>query len=388
MKPARRLNNLPPLFFADLAHRIAALNTEGADVIRIDIGSPDMPPAPAILDALKHSTDVPSHHGYGGYAGHRALRQAIADYYQRRFGVELDECELYPLAGSKDGVGHIHIGWLNPGDISLIPNPGYNTYASAPFMADACPVSFDLLPERGWRPDFDSIPVETAQKARMLWLNYPNNPTGAVAPLEFLAEAVNFCRRYEILLCSDAPYMDVTFDNYKAHSVLEVPGAKDVAIEFNSLSKIYNMAGWRIGMIVGHAPAVKAVAQVKGQVDSGLATPIQDMAVAALTGEQAWVAERNAIYQHRRDICLETLDRLALEYVRPQAGMYVWFKTPSTQHTSMEWHQQWLTNGHVSITPGSIYGTNGEGWMRISIAVPTERLREAMARLETVVAST
>jgi LL-diaminopimelate aminotransferase len=228
--------------------------------------------------------------------------------------------------------------------------------------------------------------VESAKAARMLWLNYPNNPTGGVASLEFFAEAVEFCRQYEILLCHDAPYTDVTFDGYRASSVLEIPGAKEVAIEFNSLSKTYNMAGWRVGMAVGCQVAVEALASVKTQTDSGIAKPIQDMAAHALTADQGWLNERNAIYQERRDLTLATLDKMGLETTFPKGAFYIWFRVPAG-YTSEQFQSLVLEKAHVSITPGSIYGVNGEGWARISLVAKTERLKEALARLEAVINS-
>jgi LL-diaminopimelate aminotransferase len=381
MKPAKRAQNLPPYFFATLNQKIAALQAEGADVIRVDAGSPDLPPAPFLIDTLKSSADDPAKHNYGGYAGQPHLRRAIAHYYHQRFGVELEDAELIPLIGSKEGVVNLHLAWLDPGDLSLIPDPGYPSYYFAPLLAGGGTERFDLLPKHGWLPDFSAISEERAKAARMLWLNYPNNPTGATASLDFFAKAVDFCQRYDILLCHDAPYTDVTYDGYEAPSVLQAPGAKAIAIEFHSLSKTYNMAGWRVGMAVGQRVAVKALATVKTQIDSGIAKPIQDMAVAALTGKQSWLAERNAIYQERRDLCLTTLRKIGLEAEVPQAGLYVWFRVPAG-YTSLDFHTHLLEEALISLTPGHIYGQNGEGWMRISIVTKMERLKEALARLE------
>lgn len=381
LRPAKRAENLPELFFAALHQKIAALRAEGADVISLDAGSPDMPPPPELIDTLKHSADDPSKHSYGGYAGQPHLRQAIADYYGRRFGVELDDSELLPLIGSKEGLVNMHLAWLDPGDVSLIPDPCYPSCYFAPLLAGASSERFDLQPERGWLPDFSTISADKARAARMLWLNYPNNPTGATATLDILAEAVDFCRRYEILLCHDAPYVDVTFDGYVAPSVLQIPGAKEVAIEFNSLSKTYNMAGWRVGMAVGSKVAVKALATVKTQIDSGIARPIQDMAAAALTGDQSWLAERNAVYQERRDLALAALRRMGFQPDTPKAGLYLWFRVPEGM-TSLEFHAHLLKEAHISLTPGHIYGENGEGYIRLSLAVATERLKEALGRLD------
>jgi LL-diaminopimelate aminotransferase len=383
LRPAKRAENLPELFFATLHQKVATLRAEGADVISLDAGSPDMPPTPELIDLLKRSADDPTKHSYGGYAGQPHLRRAIADYYGRRFGVELDDAELLPLIGSKEGLVNMHLAWLDPGDVSLIPDPCYPSCYFAPLLAGATSERFDLLPEQGWRPDFSAIPAEKARTARMLWLNYPNNPTGATATLDMLAEAVDFCRRYEILLCHDAPYVDVTFDGYVAPSVLQIPGAKEVAIEFNSLSKTYNMAGWRVGMAVGNQVAVKAMATVKTQIDSGIGRPIQDMAAAALSGDQSWLAERNAVYQERRDLVLAALRRMGFQVDTPKAGLYLWFRVPDGM-TSLEFHTHLLEKAHLSLTPGHIYGKNGEGYIRLSLAVETGRLREALGRLERI----
>jgi len=384
MKPARRAQNLPPLFFAQVNKRVAALQAAGADIIKLDAGSPDLPPDDRLIETLKRSASDPTKHNYGGYAGQPHLRRAIIDYYGRRFGVELDDSEILPVIGSKEGLVNMHLAWLDPGDLSLIPDPCYSSYEDAPRLAGARAERFDLLPERGWLPDFAAIPTESAKAARMLWLNYPNNPTGATASLKFFAEAVDFCRQFDILLCHDAPYSDLTFDGHVAPSVLQVPGAKEIAIEFNSLSKTYNMAGWRVGMAVGCPVAVEALAMIKTQIDSGIAKPIQDMAADALTGDQSWLAPRNAIYQERRDMSLATLKKMGLETTYPKGGFYIWFRAPAG-YTSQAFHELVLEKAHVSITPGHIYGKNGQGWMRISLVEKTGRLREALARLEKVI---
>ncbi len=383
LKPAKRAQNIPPMFFAPLLQRINTLRSEGADVIRLDAGSPDLPPHDRLIATLKQSAANPTKHNYGGYAGQPHLRQAIIDYYGQRFKVELDDTELLPLLGSKEGLANLHLAWLDPDDLSLIPDPGYPSYYFAPLLANARSEPFDLLPERGWLPDLTAIPTETAQTARMLWLNYPNNPTGGVATLEFFAEAVDFCRQYNILLCHDAPYSDITYDGYQAPSILQVPGAKDVAIEFNSLSKTYSLAGWRVGMAVGCRVAVEALATVKTQIDSGLSKPVQDMATDALIGDQSWLVPHREVYQQRRDLCLKTFSKLGLETSIPKGAIYIWFRTP-TAYTSLEYHTLLLEKAHIAITPGHIYGHNGHGWMRLSLVATAERLQEALARLEKV----
>ncbi len=383
MKPAKRAQNMPPMFFASLNKKIAAMQANGADIIKLDAGSPDLPPDTRLVEVLKKGGTDPTKHNYGGYVGQPYFRQAITDYYSQRFGVKLDNGELLPLIGSKEGVANIHLAWLDPGDLSLIPDPGYPSYFYAPMLAGGRTERFSLLPERGWLPDFSTIPVESAKEARMMWLNYPNNPTGGTATLEFFAEAVDFCRQYDILLCHDAPYSDITFDDHKAPSVLQVPGAKEVALEFNSLSKTYSLAGWRVGMAVGYQVAIDALATIKSQIDSGLAKPIQDMATDALIGDQSWLGPRNNIYKARRDMCLETLNNIGLETTIPKGALYIWFRIP-TGYTSLEYHTLLLEKAHISITPGHIYGNNGEGWARISLVTNIERLKEALQRLEEV----
>jgi LL-diaminopimelate aminotransferase len=383
LKAAQRAEELPRLFFAELNKRVAALQTEGAKIIRLDAGSPDLPPNETILNTLKREADDPTKHGYGGYRGQPYLRQAIIKYYDRRFGVKLKDDELQPLLGSKEGIANMHLAWLDPGDLCLAPNPGYAAYHATPLLANGRVESFPLLPERGWLPDLSAIPEATAKAARMMWLNYPNNPTGAGATLEFFAEAVQFCRKYEILLCHDAPYTDVTFDGFRAPSLLQIPGAKEVVIEFNSFSKTYNMAGWRVGMAVGNTVAVQALAKVKTQIDSGLAKPIQEMATEALLGDQSWLDERNMVYQQRRDVCLEALSEMGLETFRPQGGLYVWFRTPA-RFSSTEFQTDILEKAHVALVPGSIYGTQGEGWIRLSFVSDIETLRQALERMKRI----
>ena len=381
MKIAKRIQSLPPYFFARLGKRIAQLNSQGRDVIRLDIGSPDMPPADFIVDTLCHSAQDSTHHGYAGYYGIPELRQAMVDAYAHRFGVELDvKTEVLPCIGSKEGLVNVNLAFVDPGDAVLVPDPGYPSYSMGTLLAGGKIVRFPLFAERGWLPDLDAISPDVARKAKIMWLNYPNNPTAAVADLDFFARAVEFARRYDILLCHDAPYCDVTFDGYVAPSILQVPGAKEVAIEFNSLSKTYNMAGWRVGLAVGNAQAIGALATVKTNIDSGIFRAIQDAAVAALGGDQEWVAERNRVYEERRDILLEGLRAIGIEALRPKASLYVWAPVPAGW-TSEEWASQVLEQVGVSMTPGTAFVPNGEGYVRISMVRPTARIQEAMARL-------
>jgi LL-diaminopimelate aminotransferase len=382
MQPAKRLGNFPPYVFATLASRIKVLQAQGIDVIRLDIGSPDLPPPPAIVDALAEAARRPDNHGYPSFNGTPALRRAMAGYYARRFAVELDpETEVLPLIGSKEGIAHLALAWLDAGDVALVPDPGYPVYGMGALIAGAEPYPVPLMEGNDYLPDLDALPAAVVQRARLLWLNYPNNPTGATAGLAFFERAVAFARRHDLLLCHDAPYCDVGFDGYQAPSLLQVPGAREVAVEFNSLSKSHNMAGWRIGMAVGNAGVLAALLQVKSNVDSGIFQGVQAAAAAALTGDQAWIHERNTIYQARRDLVLAGLHQAGLRAATPQAGLYVWAATPSGV-TAAAFADRLLVQTGVSVTPGSAFGAHGEGYFRISLGTATARLAEAMRRLE------
>lgn len=382
MRSSRRLESLPLYVFASLDTKIKALQAQGVDVIKLDIGSPDGPPPDFVIDALAQSTADPTRHGYAGYVGTPRLRQAMVDYYRARFGVTLNVAnEVLPLLGSKEGIANMALAWLDPGDLALVPDPGYPTYAASAAMAGAQAYCVPLTEANGWLPDLAAIPAAAADAARLMWLNYPNNPTGAIAPLSFFEDAVAFCREHDILLCHDAPYADVCFDGYRAPSLLEVPGAKDVAVEFNSLSKSHNMAGWRVGMAVGNATAVAALLQVKSNVDSGIFLGVQDAAIAALTGDQAWIEGRNAEYQRRRDAMYDVLvNHLGLQCDLPAASLYLWPKVPAG-YTAAEFADKILLATGVSLTPGSAFGAHGEGYLRISLGQTTTRFMAAVERL-------
>lgn len=383
MRSAHRLESLPLYVFATLDAKLKALRSRGVDVIRLDIGSPDGPPPDFVIQSLAQAAADPARHGYAGYTGTPSLRQAMVGYYARRFGVPLDVAtEVLPLIGSKEGIANIALAWLDPGDLALVPDPGYPTYAASVAMAGGQVHGMPLEEKNGWLPDFGAIPEEVARRARLMWLNYPNNPTGAVAPRAFFEEAVAFCRRYEILLCHDAPYADVCFDGYRAPSLLEIPGAKDVAVEFNSLSKSHNMAGWRVGMAVGNASAIAALLQTKSNIDSGIFLAIQDAAAAALTGDQSWIPARNAEYERRRDAMYDVMvNLLGLEVALPSASLYLWPKVPSGI-TSVEFTDGILMATGVSMTPGSAFGAHGEGYLRVSLGQTTDRFMTAVERLK------
>jgi LL-diaminopimelate aminotransferase len=384
MRPAHRLDRLPIYVFASLGAKLKALQADGIDVIRLDIGSPDGPPTEFVVKSLAKSAENPRQHGYPGYQGTIALRQEMANYYRRRFGVELDVAdEILPLIGSKEGIANMALAWLDPGDLALVPDPGYPTYRMGALMAGADVHGMPLVETNDFLPDLDAIPADIARRARLMWLNYPNNPTGATAPLDFFEKAVDF-RRHDMLLCHDAPYADVCFEGYRAPSLLCIPGAIDVAVEFNSLSKSHNMAGWRVGMVVGNKTAIQALLQIKSNVDSGIFLPIQDAAVAALTEDQSWIVARNKEYERRRDMIYDLLTNYwGVHVARPAASLYLWPKVPN-DYTSGELADKILTETGVSLTPGSAFGPHGEGYLRISVGQTTDKIIEAIGRLRTV----
>jgi LL-diaminopimelate aminotransferase len=381
MRVADRVAQLPPYPFASLARRIRQLDEEGKDVIRLDMGSPDLPPPDFVLQALYRSAGNSANHGYPGFSGTQELRQAVVAYYEYRFSVRLDpDTEVVCLLGSKEGIVNAALTFVDHQDTVLVPDPGYLPYSMGTLLAGGKTYRLPLVAENGFLPDLDAVPSQVARSATVLWLNYPNNPTGAVASLDFFDRAVHFARRHDLLICHDNPYCDVTFDGHISPSILEVPGAKDVALEFNSVSKTYNMAGWRVGMAVGSAMAVQALARTKTNIDSGIFRPLQDAVVAVLTGDQAWLKDRNEIYRQRRDLILDTLKGVGIRARKPRASLYIWAEVPSGL-TSSEYAGRLLEEAGVSITPGTVFGPGGEGFVRISLGMSTTRIQEAMQRL-------
>jgi len=368
-------------FFAEYEAKVKALQASGIDIIRLDIGSPDLPPAPFIIEALNESAADPHHHGYQPHAGPHALRSAWAQMYRRVFGVDLDaETEVLPLQGSKEGVFHSSLALVDEGDIVLIPDPSYITYAQGALCAGGKPYYVPLSPELGYLPNLRDIPEDVAREARILWLNYPNNPTAATATLEFFDEAVTFARQYDLILVHDAAYSQVTFDDYRAPSILEVAGAKDVCIEFNSLSKSHNMAGWRVGVCVGNAQVLRVLFALKSNVDSGHFLPIMKAATMSMTGDQGWIIERNKVYRQRGDVVIQALRTLGIEATTPKASLYVWSAVPEGI-SSVEFSRLVLEEANVSITPGVVFGRQGEGYIRIALTAPIDRVEVAMNRL-------
>jgi LL-diaminopimelate aminotransferase len=379
--PAGRMFHLAPHFFAALSARIQVLQSEGRDIIRLDEGAPDLPPAPHILDALVRSAARPDTHSYQPHRGPRSLRQAWAGSYRRLYEVDLDpESEIIPLLGSKEGIFHLSLAFIEPGDIALVPDPGYITYTRGALVAGGEVYRMPLLPERGYLPDLESLPPEVLQRAKLMWLNYPNNPTAAVASLEFFAQAAALAREYGFLLCHDAAYMQVAFDGEQPPSLLQAPGAKEVAVEFNTLSKSHNMAGWRSAALLGNPEAVRALYTLKTNADSSHFLPVFEASTAALTGDQSWLLERNEIYRQRRDVVVAGLRQMGLAVALPRASLYVWSPIPAGW-SSIAFATAALEQAGVTLTPGTVFGPGGEGFMRIAITAPVARVRQAMDRL-------
>ncbi len=366
-----------------MAEKIAGLKARGVDVIRMDIGSPDRPPADHILAAAEKMIRDPDAHGYPAFGyGTPSLLAAVAEYYQNRFHVALDpQRETTALLGSKEGIFHLTQALLEPGDVALVPDPGYPVYRVAAEWAGAEVWILPLRRERNFLPDLDSIPPDILQRARLLWINYPNNPTGAVAGRGFYEAALGFSRRHNILLCHDAAYCDVAFDGYAPMSILEFADAKSAAVEFTSISKTYNMAGWRLGFLSGNAEAVAAVRRVKSNIDSGIYPGITAAGEAALRGDQTWLVERNALYAKRRDLILAGLSSIGIHADPPKASLYIWASVPQGW-TAESFADSLLDRTGVCFSPGTFFGGEGEGYVRISLGTPTERVEEAMRRLK------
>ena len=384
INPSYRVANISGHFFSELNQKLARLSAAGADVIRLDAGTPDLPPAAHILEALRRSAGDPTAHGYQPYDGTPSLRQAWAEAYRRSFQVILDaDGEVLPLLGSKEGIFNLTLAYVQTGDVVLVPDPGYMTYTRSALMAGGEVYTMPLLPERSYLPDLSGIPQDVLRRVKILWLNYPNNPTTATAPLDFFDEVVEFAQSHNILVCHDAAYAQITFDGYQAPSLLQVAGAVETAVEFNTLSKWYNMAGWRVGAALGNRQALAALYQMKVNVDNGHFRPVLDAAAAALAGEQGWLADRNRVYEQRRDLVIRGLRQVGLEPAVPQASLYVWFEAPSGW-SSQDFTLMLLEKAQVSLVPGTVFGKNGQGYIRLSFTEPMERLSEAMSRIVSV----
>jgi LL-diaminopimelate aminotransferase len=381
MRTSRRLDLLPPYLFAEISRTVGRLRAEGRDVISLGIGDPDLPTPEPIIDALAEAARDPANHRYPETEGLPELRGAIADWYRRRFGVELNpDAEVVPLIGSKEGIAHIPLAVIDPGDVVLVPDPGYPVYTSGAVFAGGEAFYLRLEEGRGFLPDLGAVPTEVARRARLLWLNYPNNPTGATADEGFFREVVEFAREFDIVVCHDAAYSEVAFDGYRPPSFLQVEGAREVGVEFHSLSKTYNMTGWRVGMAVGNPDIIQALTRVKTNFDSGIPQAIQRAAIAALQGPDGWVEASNRVYRRRRDLAVEALRAAGFDVRPPQATFYLWVRTPNGQ-PSIDFALRLLEATAVVVTPGVGFGPGGEGYFRISLTTPDDRLEEALRRL-------
>ena len=381
MRLSQRVESLPPYLFVEISRKIAERKAKGEDVVSFGIGDPDIPTPAHIIERLCKEAHVPANQRYPESEGLPELRKTIASWYQKRFGVSLDpDKEVAPLIGSKEGIAHIALCLLNPGDIALITDPGYPVYAIGTKLAGGIPYYLPISPDNNFLPDLDNIPTEILAKTKVLWLNYPNNPTGAVADLKFFNKAVEFAKKHDICICHDGPYSEVAFDGYIPVSFLQAEGAKDVGIEFHSFSKTYNMTGWRIGMAVGNATAINALKTMKSNLDSGIPQAIQYAAIEALTGPQNCIKEHNDVYQRRRDLIVDTLNKMGLEAKQPKASLYIWAKVPHG-FTSVEFTNDLLDKTGVVVTPGTGYGSNGEGYVRLSLTIADALLLKGLSRM-------
>ncbi|HJX13458.1 MAG TPA: LL-diaminopimelate aminotransferase [Dehalococcoidales bacterium] len=381
MKISRRIENLKPYLFVEINKKIAEKKARGEEIISFAIGDPDIPTPPRIIEKLCEAAHDPANHRYPESEGLPELGQAIAAWYQRRFGVTLDPAkEVLPLIGSKEGIGHIALCFIDPGDIALVPDPAYPVYAIGTQLAGGRPYYLSLRAEHGFLPSLEGIRNDILAKTKLLWINYPNNPTGAVAELDFFNRVVEFARQHNILVCHDGPYSEVAFDGYQPVSLMQAEGAREIGVEFHSLSKSYNMTGWRIGMVVGNAAAVGALRTLKSNLDSGIPQAIQYMAIEALSGPQDAISEHNNTYQRRRDLIVEVLNNIGLEVAPPRASLYVWAKVPEG-YNSVDFTADLLDQVGVAVTPGVGYGRSGEGYVRLSLTIPDAALVKGLSRL-------
>jgi len=378
---AQRLGLIPPYLFAEIDRKVQEKKRAGVDVISLGIGDPDLPTPQRIVSVLQEAAADPANHRYPSYFGLAELRDAIAHWYRERFRVTLDPAtEILPTLGSKDGISHVPLALVDPGDVVLAPDPGYTVYVTGALMAGGEPYIMPLEPQNHWLPDLDAIPDSVAERARLMWLNYPNNPTAAVADRAFLQRAVDFCRRHSIVLCHDAPYSEIAFDGYRPLSLFEIDGAKEVGLEFHSLSKTYNMTGWRIGWVCGRADLVALIGQLKTNIDSGIFQAIQWAAIEALNGGEDETRAACEVYARRHRLVANTLNSLGWSIKPPRATFYVWAPVPSG-YDSIRFAGHVLDEVGVNITPGVGFGAHGEGHFRLSVTAPDARLEEAMARL-------
>ncbi len=382
MKVSERLEQIPPYLFAEIDRKIAEAKAKGIDIISLGIGDPDSPTLQPIVDEMHKAIDNPKNHDYPPYNGTEQFRKGACDWMKRRFGVELNpDTEMLANIGSKEAIAHVFFAYVDKGDYTLVPDPGYPVYHNATIFAGGTPYEMPLLEENGYLPDFDKIPGDIAKKSKLMFLNYPNNPTSATADLDFWKKAVDFCKKYDILLCSDMAYSEMTFEGYKAPSVLQVEGAKDVAIEFYSHSKSYNMTGWRVGFVCGNADAIKALGTIKNNIDSGTFKAIQQAATTAFTVDEKYITDLNNMYQERRDAAEEGFRELGWDIKPSKATFYLWLPVPKGM-TSEEFVTVMLEKAHVVVPPGNGYGKYGEGYFRVALTKDVETIKKCIQRMK------
>ncbi|MGI9952310.1 LL-diaminopimelate aminotransferase [Moorellaceae bacterium AZ2] len=382
MEQAQRIQKLPPYLFARIEKKIEEARERGVDIISLGIGDPDLPTPSHVIAKLNEEAHNPENHRYPTSVGLLPFRQAVAGWYRERYGVELDpRSEVVTLIGSKEGIAHISFCYVDPGDINLVPDPGYPVYGIGTLLAGGEPYLMPLKEERSYLPDLAAIPSEVARRAKLMFINYPNNPTGAVVrDNNFFQEVVEFAKSYDIIVCHDAAYSEITYDGYRAPSFLATPGAKEVGIEFNSLSKPYNMTGWRLGWACGRADVVEALGRIKSNIDSGVFQAVQYAGIAALTGPQDGLREVCRVYRERRDLVVEGLNSMGWRLSKPLGTFYVWAPVPAG-YTSESFAETVLEKAGVIVTPGNGYGKYGEGYFRIALTIDKERIKEAFTRL-------
>ena len=379
---AERLRQLPPYLFKEIDRKKAEVRSRGVDIIDLGVGDPDLPTPEHIIRALKRAADDPANHRYPSYSGLNTFKETVAEWYRERFGVVLDaSTEVVSLIGSKEGIAHFPLAFINPGDLALVPSPAYPVYNIATIFAGGESFFMPLLSENRFLPDLKSIPEEIAARAKILFINYPNNPTSAIADLDFFKQIVAFAKKYDILVCHDAAYTEMAFDGYRPPSFLEVEGAKEVGIEFHSLSKTYNMTGWRIGFAVGNPIAVEGLGAIKSNIDSGVFQAVQVAGIEAIKGDQACVEEMSRIYTERRDVMVRGLRDSGFEVETPKATFYLWIKVPEG-YSSAQLATRLLEEAGLVVTPGNGFGEPGEGYFRMALAQKKERLEEAVKRLK------
>lgn len=384
MRLAKRLDKVPPYLFVQISRKIAEKKALGVEVISFGIGDPDLPTPKNVITRMQETALHKPNHRYPETEGLPEFRQAVADWYKSRFQIKLDpETEVMSLIGAKEGIGHAAFCFLDPGDIALVPDPGYPVYSIGTWFAGGECHWMPLLEQNEWLPDLDSIPNHVLERAKVMWLSYPNNPTGAIASLSYFEKVVDFAKRNDLIIAHDACYSEVAYDGYKPVSFLQVSGAKDIGIEFHSLSKSYNMTGWRLGMAVGNAELIRGLMIVKSNLDSGVPQAIQHMGIEALKSDQQSIDQRNNQYQRRRDRVVECLQNLGLEMEIPKASLYVWAKVPAG-YSSAEFTEMLLEEKGVVVSPGPGYGQHGEGYIRLSLTISDEDLEKGLHRIESM----